>query len=267
VGARRSENAGYFGILRVWNENCMSKVASIAGFTAWRSKMVGKSSVRGLLTAAAMGFAAQILAAAPALATLWTDWTSATLGNPGSAVGALDGITVTYNGQVIAQTVTNGSFTGWAPDSSFVGGTVTSSPSTEGDIIALTGAFTGAYTLTFDSPVEDPFIAFFSLGNPRFQASLNFDAPPTFVVGGPSANFGGQAITVAGNTVSGQEGNGVVQFTGTFSSISWTTSTPEFWYGFTVGMPEAVPVPEPSSLALLGAAIGFYLFGRIRQSV
>jgi hypothetical protein len=146
---------------------------------------------------------------------------------------------------------------------------VIASPDTMGDIIGLAGGYTGINTVTFASPVIDLVMAIWSLGSPSVLASFNFtDTTPTFVVGGPNANFGGQAITVVGNTVNGQEGNGVVQFTGPIGSISWT-NTPESWYGFTVGSNALAPdqIPEPSSLPLLGAAIGLYLFGRGRQSV
>jgi len=79
-------------------------------------------------------------------------------------------------------------------------------------------------------------MAIWSLGSPSVLVSFDFsNATPIFVVGGPNADFGGQAITVVGNTVSGREGNGVVQFMGSISSISWT-DTPELWYGFTIGL-------------------------------
>jgi hypothetical protein len=188
-------------------------------------------------------------------ATTWTDWTAATNGNPGSAAGTLGGVGVSYSGEVIAS-VLNGQSNIWAPNTSFVGGTVTTSPSVIGDDIRLAGGFTGTNTLTFATPLVNPVIAIWSLGQPGFAASFTFNQTPTLEAGGPNSQFGGASITVSGNTVSGNEGNGVVQFTGTFSSISWT-DTPENFYAFTVGVNGAVAaVPEPESYALLLAGLG-----------
>jgi hypothetical protein len=201
--------------------------------------------------------AATSLFAAPALAaTVWTDWTGVQIGTPGAAVGLLNGIQVNYSGQVIANgTNINGTSGIWAPNSSFVGGTSTTSPSTVNDSIGLQGTFTGIATLTFANPIENPLIAIWSLGQPGLAASFTFNQAPTFEAGGPNANFGGLPITVAGNVVSGNEGNGVVQFTGTFTSISWT-NTPEFYYAFTVGTAgPTTTVPEPGTIALLGVAL------------
>jgi hypothetical protein len=191
--------------------------------------------------------------------TVWTDWTSATAGTPGSATGTLNGKTVSYSGAVLSNRVINGSFAAsWAPSTSFIGGTSTASPATIGDIITLDQS-TATSTITFSAPIVNPVLAIWSLGSPTAPASFTFNETPTFEVGGPNVSFGGSAITVSGNTLSGREGNGVVQFTGTFSSLSFT-STFESYYGFTVGENGVVAaVPEASTWALMAlglAAVG-----------
>lgn len=205
---------------------------------------------------------ATALFAAPALAqsTVWTDWTSRTVGSPGAAAGLLDGVAVSYSGEVLANTVINGSSAIWLPATSFIGGTSTTSPSSVGDAITLSGSFSGLATITFASAVTNPVFAIWSLGSPRLAASFTFNTTPTLQAGGPNANFGGSAISVAGNTVSGSEGNGVVQFDGIFDSISWT-STFENFYAFSVGVsgsglpPPVSPIPEPGTAVLLGVGL------------
>jgi hypothetical protein len=94
------------------------------------------------------------------------------------------------------------------------------------------------------------------LGSGSHPASFaNFSQTPTFEAGGPNSQYGGGPITVLGNTVSGSEGNGVVQFTGTFAELTWT-NTSEFWYAFTVGTAGGTTsVPEPTTMLLLGLAL------------
>jgi PEP-CTERM motif-containing protein len=198
---------------------------------------------------------ALMLPAPASAATIWTDWTSATAGAPGSASGTVSGVGVTYIGE-LDSAVINGTSTVWAPNSSFIGGTSTTSPSSVGDDLRLNGSFTGLNTIRFGSPVVDPLIAIWSLGAPTTPASFTFDATPTLEAGGPNSQFGGSSITVLGNTVNGSEGNGVVQFTGTFNSISWT-DTFENFYAFTVGINgvSGPTVPEPGTLVLLGAGL------------
>jgi hypothetical protein len=214
--------------------------------------------------------------------TVWTDWTSMTLGGRGdsgdgcgiqclplgSATGTLNGVTVTYSGEVINKTVVNGTFLGWDPSTSFVGGTVTASPSTVGDIIGLSGIYTQPYggtgSITFASPIVDPLFAIWSEGDANTLVSFTFNLTPTFEVGGPNALYGGSAISVSGNTVSGYEGNGVVQFTGTYSGLSWSNPAAEYWYGFTIGT-NVSAIPEPTSLLLLGTGLGVIGLGAWRK--
>ena len=212
-----------------------------------------------LFASIAFTVGALLLAPVPGLAaTEWTNWTAATAGAPGSASGTVGGVNITYSGELDDFRISGNSGI-WSPNSSFIGGTVTASPSVVNDDLRLNGSFTGGTSsIAFASPVENPLFAIWSLGAGTV-ASFTFNATPTFQVGGPNTQFGGGPIVVNGNLVSGAEGNGVVQFTGTFSSISFT-STPENFYAFTVGVngPVTSPVPEPTALLLVssGLALG-----------
>jgi len=179
---------------------------------------------------------------------------------------SVGGVGVSYSGE-LDNAVINGTSNIWAPNSSFIGGTVTTSPSTVNDDLRLNGTSTGVNALTFATPLENPVFAIWSLGAPGLPASFIFNATPTLEAGGPNSQFGGSSIIVNGNTVTGSEGNGVVQFTGTFNSISWT-NTFENFYAFTVGIngPLQPPssVPEPSSLLL--TSLGLLVFAlRLRK--
>jgi PEP-CTERM motif len=231
--------------------------------------------IRGRCALVASLISICLMGSAPAHAvTIWTDWTSATNGQPGSAVGTVNGVGVTYSGNVIPDTVINGGPPNhWFPNSSFIGGTSTASPSTVGDLIALNGVNAGLnpLTITFATPVVNPVFAIWSLGAlPGVGPPATFTfigATPIFEAGGPNAEFGGSAISVTGNVITGVEGNGVVQFTGTFSSLSWTVTFENF-YGFTVGVngprgPDGVP--EPASFVLLGTGLAAAALSRRRR--
>ena len=208
------------------------------------------------------------LNAAPAsAATIWVDWTAATPGAPGSATGVVGGVGVTYIGELVVPTL-DGSSVLWAPDTSWIGGAITESPSIVGDDLRMNGfLYSGPSSITFSSPVVNPVIAFWSLGSPFTEASFSFNAKPTFEAGGPNTfPLSGGPITVAGNVVTGMNGNGVVQFYGTYTSLIWT-ATPDFFYAFTVGTNRGSPVtvPEPVSTALFGVGLVGVAWRRIRR--
>lgn len=196
------------------------------------------------------------VAAAPASAATidWTNWTSYATGNPGgSASGTAGGVTVSYSGE-LQNFYAN--YPSWGPANTFTGGSVGNAPP-PGIIQLFGGTANTVDTITFSHAVTNPIIAIWSLGQGGINASFNFSAAPTFESGGPSNEYGGSAITISGNSVHGVEGNGTVQFTGTFTSLSWTNPTYEGWYGFTVGVS---PVPEPSEWALMLSGIALMGF-------
>jgi hypothetical protein len=198
----------------------------------------------------------------------WANWTTGTAGNPGSATGTLaGGLTVTYSGQTSGLTTAPS----WTPTTTFSGGSVGNAPPSTASI-ALEGTPVGAApimeTITFSSPVVDPVFAIWSLGQPGDTASFDFlsksPEPITFISGGPSTEFNGGSITVNGQTVSGTEGNGVIEFEGTFDTISFTTPNFENFYAFTVGYDQTLTpsVPEPATLSLFGLGLAALPIGR-----
>jgi hypothetical protein len=202
------------------------------------------------------------LSAAPAVAVPinWTTWSSASPSSTaGSASGSITGlgVGVTYSGEV-QSLVAN--YPSWSPSGTFSGGTVGNPPLQSGGIIQLFGGGTVVDTITFSQPIVDPIMAIWSLGQGGLLASFVFTASEPFTIqsGGPSAEYGGSSIVGGLNLVSGIEGNGTIQFDGTFSQISWTNPQFENWYGFTIGataVGEPSPVPEPATLALLGMGL------------
>lgn len=184
----------------------------------------------------------------------WNTWTSTSAGSISTTSGTIG---VTYAGP--AYNVFN-PYPSYTPIGTFADGVIVdNAPTPSNGILQIKGGSTAVQTLTFSQAVVDPVMAIWSLGQPGITAKFSFiGATPTFVSGGPNAEYGGSAIVVSGNDVSGTEGNGTVQFKGTFTSISWTNPVFEDWYGFDVGVAGVVPEPETYALMLAGlAALGF----------
>ncbi len=184
----------------------------------------------------------------------WNAWTSATGGTIApDSVGVSFAIAGTGS---IDNLVAN--YPSYTPTTTFADGVVVNNAPVSADgIIQLMGGNTNVNTVTFSKPVVNPVMAIWSLGAGGNPAQFDFmNATPVLVSGGPSAEYGGSSITISGNNVLGSEGNGTVQFMGTFTSLSWTNPKAEFWYGFDVGIAGVgtTGVPEPSTLALFSIA-------------
>ena len=193
----------------------------------------------------------------------WADWTTASAVSASGTIG-LVGLSFSGNISPAAQTSCGTNF--WIPSAPYLSATVDNAPP-PCDIIRLTGgAGTGTQTLTFSSPVTNPVMAILSLGTPTLVVTYDFDADFTILSFGPGFFGGPGTLSKPASTIlSGVEGHGAIQFTGTFTSISWTIPTAEFWHGFQVGLPAAIP--EPSSVVLVLAGLMSLGAMRIRRRV
>lgn len=209
-------------------------------------------TMKGTFATAALALTCVVAQAAP---IDWNAWSSATGGTiaPDSV-----GVTFAIAGTGSLDQLVPG-YPSYTPTATFADGTlVNNAPVPADGIIRLEGGNTNVNTVTFSKPVVNPVMAIWSLGAGGTPAQFDFiNATPVFVSGGPSAEYGGSAITISGNDVLGSEGNGTVQFIGTFTSLSWTNPQSEYWYGFDVGIAgvSSVSAPEPSTLALFSIAL------------
>lgn len=185
----------------------------------------------------------------------WAVWlgTSAAFTQNGSTVN------VTYTGQLNSIDY-NASYFNSVP-TSFTSSEVTNTPGSNG-AIHMTGGTSDVNTLHFSQAVINPLIAVFSVGQGGTPVTFNFLNNPSFVIASQGAgHWGGGLLTQNGNSVTGLEGNGLLQFNGSYTDIAFTTPVQENFYGFTVGaIANAAVVPEPETYAMLLAGLGLMGF-------
>jgi PEP-CTERM motif-containing protein len=220
-------------------------------------------SVAGLV------FCATALSPATGATINWTTWKTKPTGTAaeGTLMVGSTGVGVSYSGE-IAFAQLNGSGTNFfTPATTFTAppAVMNSPPS---DMIAIDGTAT-THMITFSTPVVDPVMEIVSLGqsavHTQYTFSLSGGQSMAILAQGPSAAFGGCAtcLTLTGSTIEGREGDGLIQFTGTFKSLIWTGANPEFWNGITVGA-TGLPVPEPETWGLMLLGLGLALTRIVR---
>jgi hypothetical protein len=192
---------------------------------------------------------------------VWNTPATSTGLTSGAATATMGAINVNYTGEVESVDPL-GAYPSWNPASTYTDGTfITNAPAPSDGIVQLFGGQgTSTDTITFSTPVANPVMAVWSLGSVVSgpdPATFDFTASEPFAIiaGGPSQEYGGSSIflTGGGSDVTGLEGNGTIEFYGTYSSITFTTPSFENWYGFTVGM-SSVAIPAPAS-ALSGGVL------------
>ena len=207
------------------------------------------------LVAAASCLAVAGASAAPAT---WTNWTSI---SSSSAVGTLGGVSVTAttnSGTMDGPSQTACGFNWWT-GTAYTNGNLDNGP-TACEQVALSSAV--SITVTFGSAVNDLYMALLSVGQPNVQVILDFDQALRIDSQGAGYWGSGPAVMGPGDTLAMNEFHGVVRFAAPVMSMTFT-STGENWHAFTFGT-----VPEPGTLALVGAALlGAGVISRRRRSV
>ena len=191
------------------------------------------------------------VATAEAATVYWADWQTQGANTVGGTIAAPTGnVGVTFSGEyAFAQTGGGGDY--WV-DYGYTQGVVNRPPGT--DIIAL--AAPGPKVLTFSEAVVDPYIAFVSWNNNFVTVSSPFTEVSQGCGYFGCGTFQEQPGNLSFNT--NGEVHGVLQFQGTFTSLSFTPHNYEYWHGFTVGIGAVAPdpVPLPGALPLFASALG-----------
>jgi hypothetical protein len=197
--------------------------------------------------------------AAPAQAEqiYWTNWTSKTFGTPGSASGTIafpsSSVTVSYAGEIFNA----GDQGDWSQyPGTYTSSAVDNAPTPSGVSIQLVGGNSIVNTISFSSAVYNPVMAIQSLGQGSPNSAKYVFNQPFALLSQGSGHWGGGSLSVGGTTLTGYEGNGTIQFLGSFKSISWTVPDGENYHMFTIG----APIPEPETYALMLAGLGLLGF-------
>ncbi len=154
-----------------------------------------------------------------------------------------------------------GGWSGSAPANTFTSTNVPALP-TNANMLAMAGYVPAVarHTLTFDRPVTNIVMTIFSLGGTPGNSAYKFDQDFTLLsqdtrctghLTDAAPLF--RCMTVHGRTLTGREGMGTLQFTGTFTSISWEVTVPEVYSGFNIGVTSASFTAQ-SALTLTASA-------------
>jgi hypothetical protein len=213
---------------------------------------------KSLLLAALLLNAGIATAADTASWTLWSNNLTGTFSQNSNTIN------VTYTGQNFG--IDTNSYIFNAVPTSFTSPTVTNTPGGNGTI-AMTGGTDGINNFHFSQAVIDPLIAVWSVGQGGVPVTFNFlNSAPFSILSQGAGAWGGGTVTQTEYSITGLEGNALLQFKGSYTDLYFTTPNYEYYYGITVGALLA-PVPEPETNAMLLAGLGLMgAIGRRRKN-
>jgi len=191
----------------------------------------------------------------------WADWTSTT---PSTVSGTITvgttSVGVTYSGAQYAFANINNTGTNyWLPSTPYLSSTVSNAPSTT-DIVGLSDS--GTSVITFSEAIVNPLIGLVSWNgaNVTFGGGSDKQSYDIQYLSSGQGYWGdGSYGSPTTNSFTGVgELHGVIELLGTYTSISFTDTTPEYWHGLTVGVEGGIanPVPEPGNIPLVLVGLG-----------
>lgn len=221
--------------------------------------------IRALLAIAAIILPLQAMASNAS----WTNWT-AEGGQEGTLVQDGNEIDVTYDGDIIWNDTGYGDGTSSFHDifagASFTDGFYEAPPLANGTI-AMQGGNGGSFgVFTFSEAVVNPLLALWSVGQSGLSVRFVFDTENFAILSQGAGAWGGGSLVKNENVVTGFEGNGLIQFFGTFNEIAFELPDNEYYFGATVGAPSILPVPLPAGLPLMMTGLGLLGFGSLRKA-
>jgi hypothetical protein len=200
--------------------------------------------------------------ATPACATSidWTYW------NPGQISGDIAKGKIRHDRVKFDGSLDNVLYN-WYGASAFLGKKINAPTGTDG-VLLLQSDDRKMETINFSHPIKDPVLAIWNLGSAEFRSYLDFHGHVKIeeLDGGrkigESIHLSKQASDIYGNDASG-----VVEFLGTFSSLSWFDANPNGEYKISVGRVNTSPVPEPGTFVVMAAGLCGLGFSRLRRKV
>lgn len=214
---------------------------------------------------AAVSAAMMMTLPSQAVQVIWADWQSATSTTVTGSLATSTPISITFSspsGFGFVETGSGGNY--WTEPNPasrpYTGGVVTNGPPSP-DLIALNAA--GQKTINFGQAISGLYLAIISWNGNAAQ----FDQPFQVISSG-QGYWGSGTITLGPNNtfVGTGEPHGILYFPGTFSSLTFTDTSNEYWHGLTIGVAGLAPVvPETSTSAMMLAGLAMTVASASRR--